>query len=346
MTNRGRRLWLLLGASVATLAAAVTPALAAIAPTLSATTEATATSIAYQQGASDDPASSIVLYVPAGYAALLAQSEGEVVGKVKGTAVVADAGGSTVQLAGDITVALGTTTVNAAALSATAIACTGTATHSAFWILNLAGGGQTFQVPAYIDDVSLTDPRSSFTNTTVRICLGPPDVPAGTAGRAPAGAKFTGISLSLTDVLSVAPGWYLWHVVTTPYSPGTGKANPAGAATSQSFDRIAQEVTLNARAGKGGAVIVTGRTTAGSKGVSGVAVSILSGTTEIGKATTRPGGYYKVSVTVPDGADTLTAAAVAPVGKATCQQGFFAGIACGNATFAGWSAVSQPTPVP
>jgi hypothetical protein len=89
------------------------------------------------------------------------------------------------------------------------VACTGTATHTAFWILNLSASGQTLQVPAFIDDIPLTNPLSSTANTRIQICLPPPDVPAGTPGRAALGAKVVSATLNLTDVFSAAPGWYL-----------------------------------------------------------------------------------------------------------------------------------------
>ena len=135
MTGRGRRFGLLgLGLLVA-LAAAV-PAFAAVNPTLDATTQATGTTIGYAQGANDDPAAAITFYVAAGYAALLSQAEGDKVGTVKGTASAADLGGAKLELSGDITVALGTTTVTVGGqtvpLSTVAVQCTGVAAHNAF----------------------------------------------------------------------------------------------------------------------------------------------------------------------------------------------------------------------
>lgn len=345
MNSRGRRFWLLLVAGVAALAAA-SSAVAAIAPTLSATTEATATTVSYTQGQSDDPPAVITFYVPAGYAALLAQPVGDVVGTVKATAVAGDLGGATLQLTGDITVAAATSTVTVAGasvpLSATATSCTGRATHSAFWIVNLTTSGQTLQVPAYVNDVPLTDPRSNFTNTTIAICLPPPDVPAGTPGRATFGAKVLSATLSLTEVFSVAPGWYLWHVVTTPYTPGTGRPNPAGTVTSQSYDRTPQELTLNVNAA-GTQAVVTGRLTAGNRGVPGATVTFLVGTEAVGTTKTRPGGRYRAVVTLPSEGAKLTASATAAPSAGPCQPGWFGpGIQCSSAQYAGFTATVDP----
>ena len=145
-------------------------------------------------------------------------------------------------------------------LSAAATQCTGTATHGAFWILNLTASGQTLQVPAYVDDVPLTVPLSDIANNTIQICLPPPDVPAGTPGRATFGAKLVSATF-ISEVFSVPPGSYTWRAVVTPYTPGRGTANPAGTVEAQSVDRTPQQVTIAGRAVKGKArtVRVTGR---------------------------------------------------------------------------------------
>ena len=102
-------------------------------------------------------------------------------------------------------------------------------------------------MPAYVDDVPLTIPLSSIANNTITFCLPPPDVPAGTPGRAALGAKLVSATLNITDVFSAAPQWYTWHATVTPYSPGTGKANPAGTVEVQSVDRTPQQLTVRAK---------------------------------------------------------------------------------------------------
>jgi hypothetical protein len=325
MTGRGRRLGLLgLGLLVA-LAAAV-PAFAAINPTLDATTQASGTTIGYAQGANDDPPAQITFYVAAGYAALLAQPEGEKVGTVMGVASAADLGGAKLELSGDITAAIATTPVvvggQSAPVSAYSVQCTGTATHTAFWILSLSASGQTLQVPAFVDDIPLTNPLSNTANTRIVICLPPPDVPAGTPGRAALGAKVISATLNLTDVFSAAPSWYLWHVIVTPYNAGKGTPNVAGTLSAQSFDRTPQEVTLAAKAGDGKKANVTGRVTAGFKGVPGATVTISHGKTALGTAKTGPGGRFKASLALTAGAPLPAPAAAGPT-PTKCQQGWF-----------------------
>lgn len=346
MTGRGRRLGLLGLGLLAALAAAV-PALAALNPTLDATTQASGTTIGYAQGATDDPPAVVTFYVASGYAALLAQPEGEKVGTVKGVANAADLGNATLNLTGDITAAALTTPVvvggQSAPVSTYSVACTGTTTHTAFWILNLSASGQTLQVPAFVDDIPLTSPLADTANNRITICLPPPDVPAGTPGRASLGAKVVSATLDLTDVFSVAPGWYLWHVVVTPYNAGKGTPNAAGTLTAQSYDRTPQEITLAAKSAAGGKAAVSGRVAAGFKGVSGATVTIAQGSKSLGTAKTGPGGRFKASVTAAKGA-SITATATAPASKATCQQGWFP-VNCVSAQFPSFTVTSEPVKV-
>ena len=239
MAKRHRRLGTILGALG--LALVMTgPASAALTPRLSASTSPAGSAVSYSQAATDDPVAKITYYVPSGFTALLAQPAGEVVGTVSATALAADLGNATLPLRGTIVAADATTTVTVSGqqvpLSVAATQCTGTATHGAFWILNLTASGQTLQVPAYVDDVPLTVPLSDIANNTIQICLPPPDVPAGTPGRATFGAKLVSATF-ISEVFSVPPGSYTWRAVVTPYTPGRGTANPAGTVEAQSVDR-------------------------------------------------------------------------------------------------------------
>ena len=187
MSKRLRRLGLLAAPAVIALALASSAA-AGITPLFSATTTADATVVSYAQLPGDDPVAALTFFVPVDYAALLAQPEGEVVGTVRASAIAADLANSPLELKGNIVVATAATTFTTAGttipVSAAAVACTGTATHGAYWMLNLSAAGQTLQVPAFVDDVPLTNPLSTIANNTITFCLPPPDVPAGTPGRA------------------------------------------------------------------------------------------------------------------------------------------------------------------
>ena len=315
MAKRHRRLGTILGALG--LALVMTgPASAALTPRLSASTSPAGSAVSYSQAATDDPVAKITYYVPSGFTALLAQPAGEVVGTVSATALAADLGNATLPLRGTIVAADATTTVSVAGqqvpLSVAATQCTGTATHGAFWILNLTASGQTLQVPAYVDDVPLTVPLSDIANNTIQICLPPPDVPAGTPGRATFGAKLVSATF-ISEVFSVPPGSYTWRAVVTPYTPGRGTANPAGTVEAQSVDRTPQQVTIAGRAvrGKVRTVRVTGRVRAATSGVAGVRVQVLLGTRVLGRATTRAGGVWTTTVRIPTATALLRASATA-----------------------------------
>jgi hypothetical protein len=342
MSKRMRRLGLLAAPVVVALAFA-SAAAATVTPSFSATTTAQATIVSYAQQTGDDPVAALTFYVPVDYAALLAQPEGETVGTVSGTAIAADLANTPLQLKGNITAALATTTVSFAGatvpLSALAAICTPSVpVHTAYWILNLSASGQTLQVPAYVDDVPLSSPLANVANNAITICLPPPDVPAGTPGRASLGAKLVSATLSVTDVFSAAPAWYMWHATVTPYTPGTGKANVAGTLEVQSLDRTPQALTLAAKLRKPGSVLVSGKLVAGGKGVPGAAVTVLAGKRKVGTATTKAGGVFSILLKASGAAKFSATTVVTPKKAASCTAALAP--TCAGQWVAGFTATS------
>jgi len=342
MSKRMRRLGLLAAAAVVALAFA-SSALAGITPLFSATTTADATVVSYAQLPGDDPVAALTFFVPVDYAALLAQPEGAIVGTVSGNAIAADLANTPLALTGNIVVATAATTISTAGttvpVGAAAVACTGTATHSAYWVLNLSAAGQTLQVPAFVDDVPLSNPLSALANNKISFCLPPPDVPVGTPGRAALGAKLVSATLSITDVFSAAPQWYLWHATVTPYTPGAGKVNAAGTIEVQSIDRTPQLVTVKAKVKKPGSVSLSGRLVAGGKGVAAARVTILAGKRAVGKTVTKAGGYFSAIVTAQRSAKFSASVAVAPRKAPSCSS-YFAPAPCVGSWVAGFTATS------
>ena len=136
-------------------------------------------------------------------------------------------------------------------------------------------------------------------------------MPAGTPGRASLGAKVVSANLNLTDVFSAAPGWYLWHVVVTPYNRRQGHAERRRHASPPSRSTARRRRSRSrAKSAAGGKATVRGRVTAGFKGVPGATVTIAQDKKSLGTAKTGPGGRFKASVTVAAGA-SITATAVA-----------------------------------
>ena len=78
------------------------------------------------------------------------------------------------------------------------------------------------------------------------ICPPPADLPAGTTGRT-ARAKIVRLTLRLTNAFTVPPGTHLWHLLATPYLPGSAVANPAAAVEAEAEHGLPQQLTLAAK---------------------------------------------------------------------------------------------------
>jgi hypothetical protein len=295
--------------------ALASPAWAAYAPRFGASSNDTSATFTYIQAASDDPAAQLIFYIPVDYVADLGDV-GFSVGKATAKATAADLGGSTLSLDGTIDPANATDTVSYGGanitLSAGATACTGTATHDAFWVLNLKASGNTLQVPVYVDRVPTTDPLVAVAWFRLTACLPPPDVPAGTPGRAAFGAKLTEATLNLEGTTAGTPGWHAWIMKATPYNPGVGTRNTAGAVEVQSFDRALPTLALVAKHQAANRVLFAGRVTAGgnSKILGGVTVTILDKTKPVVTIKTTSSGTFKALVSTT--AARVHATAVAP----------------------------------
>ena len=75
------------------------------------------------------------------------------------------------------------------------MACTGTTTHTAYWVFKLTVAGNAIELPAFFD---LTAGAEQALGTSkVTFCGQPDDLPAGTPGRAPFGIKLVDAVLTL-----------------------------------------------------------------------------------------------------------------------------------------------------
>ncbi len=139
---------------------------------------------------------------------------------------------------------------------------------------------QTLTVPTYLLGLSR---NAALGPAFIVICLPPPDVPAGTPGRATFGAKVYSAELTINGVFGrVATG--AWISAWVPYNPGVGTVNVAGVVASPAA--IAPgTVTLGAKiSGKG--AVVTGTVTQGGQPRAGATVTVLGGSARA-KLTTR-----------------------------------------------------------
>lgn len=245
--NRKIRALLLALAGVTSLATAQA-AFAAYAPKLVVTTASQAlgaaggVKIRFQAPATDDPTARAVIYVPRDFQVNLTAGPGTRLGTVTATAAAADLGGAVLPLTGTVDVA------NPAEFAVQATQCTGTTTHGAYWVLVLTAAGQTLRVPIFVDAIAAPNPLSAIASAQLVICLPPPDVPAGTPGRAAFGAKVLTAEFTVSSITNPAvAGDHRWRVVATPYRPGVGTANPAGTVEAQSIVRLPLALTLRAR---------------------------------------------------------------------------------------------------
>ena len=222
--------------AIAALALASPAAAAYATPKLLVTEVSPSVTISYAQSATDDPTAKLTFYAPSGYSASLRQPAGQTIGTVTAQGTAADLGGALLPLTGTVQVRAaggtylsGTTQVP---IATAATQCTGTATHTAYWVLVLQTSGQTLEVPVFVDRVPAA-PESAFASSKIQACL------------PPSGFKLTEVDLKVRNVFTgAASGQPRWRVLATPYNPGTGTPNAAGSVEAQSVIGFPRSVTL------------------------------------------------------------------------------------------------------
>jgi hypothetical protein len=299
------------------------------------------------------------MYMPSSWTLTTSFTSGDSLGTATAHASIGDQGGAGLALSGTLQAAAATDTIAYAGATATvsslAKSCIG-GTADAYWVLNLSGGGQNIQLPIFVTLILSGAPLSDFSNARLQLCLPPPDVPSGTPGRALAGIKITQLSLILTAGLSpLFPDWYLWHGTSTPYSPGTGKANTSGSVEIESVDRtyagVSMKATIVKRKTRKGTkprklpqlVQLSGRVTEGGVGVAQAAVQISIGTRKVASTRSKSNGAFSLTLQRPSGTATLIATAtVSPRPAKSCQEALFAPLPCVDPTVGGWTSSSDP----
>ena len=209
--------------------------------------------ITYTQSASDDPSAKLHFFAAQEYQAN-ARPAGTTIGTVTAQGTAADLGGALLPLIGTVQVRAANGTYLSGStqvpIAAAATQCTGTATHTAYWVLILQAAGQTLELPVFVDSPA-APPRpgvdaSQFASASIQACLPPPDVPAGTPGRATFGFKLTQVAFKVNSVFtSAGTGNPLWRLLATPYTPNTGRPNPAGSVEAQSTVAFPRSIVLS-----------------------------------------------------------------------------------------------------
>jgi hypothetical protein len=301
-------------------------------------------------GANDDPTARVVIYVPSGYQ-LGSPAVGTRLGGVTASAQAADLGGAILPLTGDLLV------VNPTQFATQQAQC-GVATAAQTWDLHLTAAGQTLDVPVYVIQTAGTE--TAIGQFKLQICLPPPDVPAGTPGRAAFGAKLlTAVFDSNAFTNPSAAGEYRWRALWTPYTPRTGQVNAAGSVETQSIVRVPTQVSVAAKKkvtakkvkvrGKlrtlhTTTATVTATVTENATPVSGAKVTITMNGKTIKTGTTGAAGTLTVTVKVT-GKKTFAAKATLDerdLGAAGCTNPVF-GVPCADATVGGAALTGRNT---
>ncbi len=343
--NKSIRLAVLAATSALALAAAGS-AFAAYTPTLAispgnlAAGGAGANTIKITSSAADDATAKISIYAPLGYTVNLGQAVGAKIGKVNAQIIAIALGGALLPLTGDIVVDDPAKYTSAPA----SVACAGATAHSAVWLLNLSVAGQTLAVPVYVDKT--TGAEATFASMKLVTCLASPYATIAQGGNS-VGAKAVSIDFTFNGVLTnpAAPGDSTWRALFTPWAASSGTAtNPAGTIESRSIVRLPGSLTFAASRGK-----VSGKVSAGGKGLGGLRVQIWAGRTakklaKLGTVKTKSNGSFSYKTkkgTFYQAKLTLGTRGNTTAGCAGGSFPAFAPVPCATATIGGWTTASK-----
>jgi hypothetical protein len=182
----------------------------------------TSLTIKVSQAQSDAQPARISIYVPTGYSINASAAPGSKIGSTSGTVFSRDAS-IPLPLSGDV-VAVPPTT-NAPGCDPVP--------HIAVWNLALAVAGQSINLPVHVDQ--LTGAEAALGAYKLVVCLAPDDIPVGTPGRSPNGARLLDATFTVDNVFTVPAGQSIWKAITTPYAPGIGAPNAAGTVETRAY---------------------------------------------------------------------------------------------------------------
>jgi hypothetical protein len=229
---------------------------------LSVKQSTTSLTIKVSQAQTDAQPARISIYVPTGYTINASATPGSKIGSTSGTVFSRDAS-IPLPLSGDV-IAVPPTT-NAPGCDP--------ATHIAVWNLALSVAGQSINLPVHVDQLSGAE--AALGSYKLVVCLAPDDVPVGTPGRSPNGARLLDATFTVDNVFTVPAGQSVWKAITTPYVAGVGAPNVAGTVETRAFVAngavtLAKKVNAKARLVK-----FTGKVTQAGAAVSGARVVLL-----------------------------------------------------------------------
>lgn len=295
---------------------------------------ATSLTIKVTQAQTDPQPARISIYVPSGYSINASATAGSKIGTTTGTVFARDVN-IPLPLTGDV-VAVPPTT-NAPGCDPVS--------HIAVWNLALTVANNSINLPVHVDQTSGAE--AAFGAYKLVVCLGPDDVPAGTPGRSPNGARLLDATFTVNNVFTVAPGNTVWKAFTTPYAAGTGKPDAAGTVETRAIVSNGV-VTLNARVMNKGKRVVraSGKVTQAGAAVAGAQVSLLLNGKSRFQPRTAASGAYSILLRKSGKKTTTTFQARTTVAErdATstgCASPSLPNVPCVNATSSGFTAVSR-----
>jgi hypothetical protein len=229
---------------------------------LSVKQSTTSLTIKVSQAQTDAQPARISIYVPTGYTINASATPGSKIGSTSGTVFSRDAS-IPLPLSGDV-IAVPPTT-NAPGCDP--------ATHIAVWNLALSVAGQNINIPVHVDQLSGAE--AALGSYKLVVCLAPDDVPVGTPGRSPNGARLLDATFTVDNVFTVPAGQSVWKAITTPYAAGIGAPNVAGTVETRAF--VANGAVTLAKKVNAGARLVkfSGKVTQAGAAVSGARVVLL-----------------------------------------------------------------------
>jgi hypothetical protein len=219
----------------------------------------TSLTIKVSQAQTDAQPAKISIYVPTGYSVNSSAAPGTKIGSTSGTVFSRDAN-IPLPLSGDVVVAA----------TSSAPTCD-PVPHLAIWNLNLSVAGQAITLPVHVDQTAGAE--AALGAYRLVVCLAPDDVPAGTPGRSPNGARLLDATFTVDNIFTVPAGQSVWKTITTPWAGGV----PNAAGTVETRAIVANGTTTLARKVNAGKRLVrfTGKVTQGGTAVAGARVSLL-----------------------------------------------------------------------
>jgi len=310
-------------------------ALAANTGTVGVSVSGSATTIHVSVPQSSDPVAQLNIFAPAGTAASLGQAAGSTIGSIPNATAYSYDTTLTLPLTGAVIVS-SLAQVGAASYTP----CIGSATPAAVWLLHLSVAGQTLDVPMYVFQTAGAETALGAYKLTT--CLPPPDVPAGTPGRAAFGAQLLDAEFTVTGVFT--PGAGAWETLITPYTPKTGQPNAVGTFEARSIPGKGS-ITLKAKLNPKTHVVSLSGTVGGAG--SGT-VTIYRGAAAISTATASNGTFKASTKLLGKKPVTYSAKVSSDQSQTACSPALPATVApagCASATVGAVSATSNKVTV-